>query len=119
MRQLRAPLVVAGWAIVDGVLVLGLFASGGISFEFGVFAGGVLLALVFGAALAVSTRRHPDRERAFAVPAGSGAGLLGAIGALFAGLGLIFGWWFGFLALPCVAGALAGAVGGRRRQPRR
>lgn len=111
-----AALVVGAWALMNGLLTLGLLIAGGYWQEIGVYAIAVGLALVFALCALVSWWRHPVKSGTFRPPGGRGAPLLAAAGGLLIGLGLIYGWWFGLLAVPLCVLAAVKVVHGFRRQ---
>jgi hypothetical protein len=107
-----AALVVLGWGFLNALLALGLVVAGGYWQEFGVYLIAVLIPLGIGCASLLAWSRRPRRPRRFGIPGHAGCSSLGAAAALCTGLGFVYGWWFGLLALPCLCGAVWGAVRG-------
>lgn len=116
---MRSPgmLVVAGWAALNVVLAAGLLGAGGYGQEFGIYFAAIGLAVLFAVAVAWSRRRRPNPASAFRLVSQPGAALLGAGGLVMVGLGLVYGWWFGVLAVPLLGWALVDGFRGMRHQP--
>lgn len=112
MSRYPAALVVFGWGLLNGCLALGLVVAGGYWQEFGVYLIAVLITLGLGCAALVAWVRHPRRPQRFPTPSHAGSSALAAAGALCVGLGFVYGWWFGLLALPCFGAAAWGVVRG-------
>ena len=102
--RMTAPAVVAGWGLANGLLVALLAGMGGSAVVIAIYGCAVALIGVIAVAVVISRRRRASRPRTADPPAASA--LLVATAALLAALGLAFGWWTAFLAVPLLVAAV-------------
>ena len=95
---MKGAMVPIGWAAYNGMWmgVLAGFGTHNAEIVWLYFGSGVIIS-AFGMAVYVSKLRHPIDPTRHRIPLRSDAGLVGAFGIAFIGLGVVFGaWWYPF-----------------------
>ncbi|MFF0462575.1 hypothetical protein [Streptomyces mexicanus] len=113
MRRHLPYVVVAGWGVLNGILLAVLGVYGESSLVFWLY--GCVVALLELAALAVlaSSRSGPDQQVRYRVPErGAAAVPVFAGGCALVALAFVYGLWLLALAVPLLGVALALAVHG-------
>ncbi|MEU0007301.1 hypothetical protein ABZ079_24230 [Streptomyces sp. NPDC006314] len=119
MKRHLPAAVVAGWGLLNGVLLAVLAVYGESAMVYWLW-GGVVLVLEL-AALAVlsSSRTAPDQHVRYHVPdRGAGAVPPAAIGLLLVALCFVYGRWLLFVAVPLLVLAVALAARGTTARER-
>lgn len=98
---MKGAMVPIGWAAYNGMWmgVLAGFGTHNAEIVWLYFAAGAIIS-GFGMAIYVSKLRHPIDPVRHRLPLRSDAGLVGALGIAFIGIGVIFGaWWYPFATI--------------------
>jgi hypothetical protein len=117
-RHLSA-VVVAGWGLLNGVLLAVLAVYGESALVFWMWGGVVLLLELAAVAVLVSSRTAPEEHVRYRVPdRGAGAVLPAAAGLLLVALCFVYGRWLLAVAVPLLAVSAALAVRGTTARER-
>ncbi|MEV8565466.1 hypothetical protein AB0436_07735 [Streptomyces sp. NPDC051322] len=107
MKRHPAFLVVAGWGLLNGILLAVLAIYGESSLVYWLWGGVVVLIELAALAVLLSSLTGPEQHRRYRLPAkGEAAALPTALGAAIVGLSFIYGFWLIALAAPLLALAL-------------
>ncbi|QLJ02130.1 hypothetical protein HZZ00_14530 [Streptomyces sp. NEAU-sy36] len=117
-RQLPAA-VVAGWGLLNGLLLAVLAVYGESAMVYWLWGSVVLLLQLAALAVLLSSRASPDQHVRYRVPdRGAGAVLPAAIGLLLVALCFVYGRWLLVVAVPLLAVAAALLVRGTTARER-
>ncbi|MFI9250896.1 hypothetical protein [Streptomyces sp. NPDC053069] len=119
MKRHLSAVLVAGWGLLNGVLLAVLAVYGESALVFRLW-GGVVLVLELAALLVLlSSRRAPDQHVRYHVPdRGGGAVPPAAFGLLLVALCFVYGRWLLVVAVPLLAVSAAMAVRGTTARER-
>ena len=113
MKRHLSFVVVAGWGVLNGVLLVVLAVYGESSMVYWLWGGAVVLLELAAVAVLASSRSGPDQHVRYRVPdRGAGAVVPAAFGFLLVALAFVYGWWLLALAGPLLLVAAALAVRG-------
>jgi hypothetical protein len=111
--------VVAGWGLLNGVLLAVLAVYGESTLVYWLWGGVVLVLQLAAVAVLLSSRAGPDQHVRYHVPdRGAGAVLPAAIGLLLVALCFVYGRWLLAVAVPLLAVSAALAVRGTTARER-
>jgi hypothetical protein len=114
-KMMSATVVVAIWAVLNGLLVALLAAFRGSDFVLELYGSAAAFVLVLAGVVWLG-RRHRPWQRGWRQPAGTGSVALFAVGVMLLWLGLAFGKWVAILsAFPFVL-ALVLEISARARR---
>ncbi|MGV9566711.1 hypothetical protein [Streptomyces sp. NPDC003480] len=117
MKRHVSFLVVAGWGLLNGVLLAILAVYGESSMVYWLWGGAVALLELAALLVLGSSRTGPDEYVRYRVPQrGAGAALPAALGCALLALCFVYGRWLLALAVPLLA--LAGGLALRGTAPR-
>jgi hypothetical protein len=85
--------MVAGWALLNAAFVVVLVGYGGSAIALGCYAGACAIVAIVASVVHVS-RRRAGTDRRFRVPTGGEVPVVAAAACAFAGLAVVFGYWF-------------------------
>lgn len=113
MRRHLPAVLVAGWGVLNGLLLVVLAIYRENTMTYWLWGGVVLVLQLFALAVLVSSRARPDQHVRYRVPdRGAGGVLPGAVGLLLAGLCLVYGRWLLVVAVPLLMLSVALVVRG-------
>ncbi|MEU3254856.1 hypothetical protein [Streptomyces sp. NPDC006997] len=113
MRRHQSAVVVAGWALLNAVLLTVLAVYGENTLVYWLWGGVVLLLALTAGLVLVSSRSGPEQHTRYRVPdRGAAAVPAAAFGFVLVALAFVHGWWLLALAGPLLAVAAALAVRG-------
>jgi hypothetical protein len=111
--KVSAPLVVAGWGVLNGVLVAVLAGFGEEPAVLALYGSAAGLVEIIALVVWAGTRRW-RRRRVWRRAANGDSVLILAAGILAAALGWAFAWWFALVAIPVLILALSREISARR-----
>lgn len=113
MKRHPSVVVVAGWAVLNGILLAVLAVYGENALVFWLWGSVVVLLALVAVAVLASSRSGPEQHVRYRVPdRGAGAVVPAAFGLLLVALAFVYGWWLMALAGPLLLVAVALAVRG-------
>ncbi len=119
MRRHLSAALVAGWGLLNGVLLAVLAVYGESPMVYWLWGVVVVLLQLTALAVLLSSRTAPDQHVRYRVPdRGAGAVLPAAAGLLLVALCFVYGRWLLAVAVPLLAVAVALAVRGTTARER-
>ncbi|WP_171108701.1 hypothetical protein [Streptomyces sp. Z423-1] len=113
MKRHPSVVVVAGWAVLNGILLAVLAVYGENALVFWLWGSVVVLLALVAVAVLASSRSGPEQHVRYRVPdRAAGAVVPAAFGFLLVALAFVYGWWLLALAGPLLLVAVALAVRG-------
>ncbi|MBX9394437.1 hypothetical protein K4749_12710 [Streptomyces sp. TRM72054] len=113
MKRHPSVVVVAGWAVLNGILLAVLAVYGENTLVFWLWGSVVVLLALVAVAVLASSRSGPEQHVRYRVPdRAAGAVVPAAFGFLLVALAFVYGWWLLALAGPLLLVAVALAVRG-------